>query len=107
VIARLTDDDHIDASEILIMVENGEVTLTGNVPDRRMKHRAEDLVAETSGVRDVQNRIRVDNGSASAGPPRGAIRSGRDQLGSGFSSSDRVDPLYKNPAEDSNWPGRQ
>lgn len=107
VIARLTDDDHIDASEILVMVENGEVTLTGNVPDRRMKHRAEDLVAEASGVRDVQNRIRVDNGSASAGPPGGAIRSGRDQLGSGFSSSDRADPLYKNPAEDSNWPGRQ
>lgn len=107
VISRLTDDDHVDASEILVMVENGVVTLTGNVPNRRMKHRAEDLVADASGVRDVNNRIRVDDGSASAGPAGGAIRSGRDQLGSGFSSSDRPDPLYKNPAEDSNWPGRQ
>lgn len=107
VIARLTDDDHIDASEILVMVENGEVTLTGNVPDRRMKHRAEDLVADASGVREVHNRIRVDDGSRSAGPAGGAVRSGRDQQGSGFSSSDRPDPVYGNPAEDSNWPGRR
>ena len=35
------------------------------------------------------------------------IRSGGDQLGSGFSSSDRRDPVYGNPAEDSNWPGRR
>lgn len=106
VIGRLTDDDHVDASEILVMVENGVVTLTGNVPDRRMKHRAEDLVAGASGVRDVLNRIRVDDGSASAGPAGGAIRSGHDQLGSGFSSSDRPDPVYDNPS-DSDWPGRQ
>ena len=107
VIARLTDDDLIDASEILVMVENGEVTLTGNVPDRQMKHRAEDLVADASGVREVHNRIRVDDGSASAGRPGEAVRSGRDQLGSGFSSSDRPDPVYDNPTDDSNWPGRQ
>jgi hypothetical protein len=106
IISRLTDDDQIDASEILVMVEGGVVTLTGNVPERRMKHRAEDLVAEASGVRDVENRIRVDDGSASAGRPGEAIRSGRDQLGSGFSSSGRPDPLYDNPPEDSNWPGR-
>ena len=106
VIARLTDDDLIDASEILVMVENGEVTLTGNVPDRQMKHRAEDLVADASGVREVHNRIRVDDGSASAGRPGEAIRSGRDQLGSGFSSSERPDPVYDNPTDDSNWPGR-
>ena len=106
VIARLTDDEHIDASEILVMVESGVVTLTGNVPDRKMKHHAEDLVADASGVRDVHNRIRVDNGSASAGRPGEAIRSGRDQLGSGFSSSERPDPVYDNPTEDSNWPSQ-
>ena len=106
IISRLTDDEHIDASEILVMVERGVVTLTGNVPERRMKHRAEDLVADASGVRDVENRIRVDNGSASVGRPGEAIRSGRDQLGSGFSSSARTDPLYDNPREDSNWPER-
>jgi hypothetical protein len=106
VIDRLTDAPHIDASEILVMVEQGEVTLTGNVPDRAMKREAEDLVAQASGVRDVHNRIRVDDGSASAGRPGEAIRSGRDQVGSGFSSSDRPDPVYDNMREDSNWPGR-
>jgi len=107
VIGRLIDDDHVDAREILVMVENGVVTLSGNVPDRQMKHRAEDLVAEAIGVRDVYNRIRVDDGSASAGPAGGSIRSGHDQMGSGFSSSDRTDPLYDNPPGDSNRPGRQ
>ena len=71
-----------------------------------MKREAENLAAEASGVRDVHNRIRVDDGSASAGRPGEAIRSGRDQLGSGFSSSDRPDPVYDNMQQDSNWPGR-
>jgi osmotically-inducible protein OsmY len=105
VIGRLTDDEYIDASEILVMAEDGVVTLSGNVPERRMKHRAEDLVADASGVRDVHNRIRVDDGSASAGRPGESVRSGRDQLGSGFSSSGRPDPVYDNPTDDSNWPG--
>jgi osmotically-inducible protein OsmY len=106
IVQRLSDDPHIDASEILVMVESGDVTLTGNVPERRMKHRAEDLVADASGVRDVHNRIRVDDGSRSAGRPGEAIRSGHDQIGSGFSSSERMDPVYDNPRDDSNWPGR-
>lgn len=103
VIDRLTDDEHIDASEILVKVDEGIVTLTGNVPQRAMKRLAEDLVANASGVRDVRNMIRVDDGSASAGLPGQAVRSGHDQLGSGFSSSERLDPLFVN-AKDSNWP---
>jgi len=106
IIDRLTDAPHIDASEILVMVENGEVTLSGNAPDRDMKREAENLAADASGVRDVHNRIRVDDGSQSAGPAGASIRSGRDQLGSGFSSSERPDPVYDNPTDDSNWPAR-
>jgi hypothetical protein len=104
VISRLTHDEQVDAREILVMVEDGVVTLTGNVPERSMKHRAEDLVADALGVRDVHNRIRVDDGSASAGPPGESVRSGHDQLGSGFSSSARPDQVYDNPTRDSNWP---
>lgn len=104
VISRLTHDEHVDAREILVMVEDGVVTLTGNVPHRSMKHRAEDLVADALGVRDVHNRIRVDDGSASAGLPGQSVRSGQDQLGSGFSSSARPDQVYDNPTRDSNWP---
>ena len=103
IIDRLTDDAHIDASEILLMIEDGVVTLTGNVPERSMKHRAEDIAADATGVRDVHNKIRVDNGAASFGRPGEAVRSGNDQLGSAFSSSARPDPVWDNVPEDSNW----
>ena len=36
-----------------------DVTLTGKVPSRRMKHRVEDLVADMSGVRDLDNQLKV------------------------------------------------
>ena len=52
-----------------------------------MKHLAENLAVAVQGVRDVHNRLLVDNGSASFGPPGQAVRSGLDQQGSGFSSS--------------------
>lgn len=86
-IERLTRDEDIDASEILVAVDAGTVTLTGEVPERRMKHLAENLAVAVQGVRDVHNRLLVDNGSASFGPPGQAVRSGLDQQGSGFSSS--------------------
>ena len=93
-IDRMTDDDQLDATEILVMVENGVVTLSGEVPERRMKHRAEDLADAVRGVRDIENRIRVDSGASSFGPPGEAVRSGENQPGSGFSSSGRIsDPL--------------
>lgn len=105
IIDRLTDDVGVDASEVLVMVEDGVVTLSGDVPERRMKHRSEDIAAAARGVREVRNTIRVDPGLASFGRPGEAIRAGRDQLGSGFSSSERPDPVWDNPTEDSNWPG--
>lgn len=86
-IERLTRDEEIDASEILVAVDAGAVTLTGEVPERRMKHLAENLAVSVQGVRDVHNRLLVDKGSASFGPPGRAVRSGLDQQGSGFSSS--------------------
>jgi len=52
----------IDASEIEIVVENGEVTLTGKVEDRQQKRMAEDIAERCSGVRDVHNQLKVDQG---------------------------------------------
>lgn len=93
-ISRMTDHHELDATEILLMVEGGVVTLTGEVPERRMKHIAEDLADAVRGVKDIENRIRVDNGLASFGPRGEAVRSGNNQVGSGFSSSGRIsDPL--------------
>ena len=83
---RFHDDELLDASEILLSVDDGRVLLTGEVPERWMKHRAEDIADGVRGVADVENRIRVDNGVASIGPG-GAVRSGLNQPGSGFSSS--------------------
>jgi hypothetical protein len=83
---RFTEDDFLDASEILVGVEDGRVLLTGEVPERRMKHRAEDIAEAVRGVVDIENRIRVDDGMKSFGTG-GAVRSGHSQQGSGFSSS--------------------
>ena len=55
---RLTYSE-VDAGEIEVRVENGEVTLSGSVRDRGDKRRAEDVAEEVSGVRDVHNNIRV------------------------------------------------
>lgn len=57
--SRLTDDAHVDASNIEVSVENGDVMLTGTVPDRFEKRRAEDISDLVSGVRNVENRLRV------------------------------------------------
>ncbi|KQY51281.1 BON domain-containing protein [Lysobacter sp. Root494] len=95
---RLTDDEELDAGEILLSVEDGFVTLTGEVPEKAMKRRAEDVAALARGVRDIRNCIRCDDGSASFGPAGRAVRSGNDQLGSGFSSSERTQEQWVQPS---------
>jgi osmotically-inducible protein OsmY len=55
---RLTYSN-VDAGEIEVRVENGEVHLGGFVRDRWDKRQAEDIAEEVSGVRDVHNNIRV------------------------------------------------
>jgi len=58
---RLTADWHIDASEIEVTVNNGEVTLAGTVHTRDDKRHAEDLSERVNGVRDVRNNLRVSH----------------------------------------------
>ncbi len=57
---RLTDDYYLDASDIDVEVNNGEVTLTGTVDSRYAKRRAEDIAEDISGVTHCENRIRVN-----------------------------------------------
>jgi osmotically-inducible protein OsmY len=59
---RLTQHGDIDASEIEVRVENGEVTLTGTVDDRQSKRLAEDIVDAVPGVKQVQNQLRISGG---------------------------------------------
>lgn len=56
---HLTDDRWLDASDIDVSVSNGDVTLSGTVGSRDAKHRAERIVEDLSGVKHVQNNIRV------------------------------------------------
>lgn len=77
---RLTDDDHIDASGIIVAVQEGEVTLSGTIRDRRAKHHAEAIIEHIGGVKHVQNNLRVDAHAKDRGPaPLGENTVLRDQ----------------------------
>lgn len=56
---RLTLDDAVDATDIEVNVTDALVTLGGLVHDRYEKRRAEDIAESVTGVKDVQNQIRV------------------------------------------------
>lgn len=64
---RLTEDPRVDARSISVMVTDGEVTLSGTVNNRMDKRRAEDCVEAISGVKHVQNNLRVKSGSSLEG----------------------------------------
>src|SRR5690606_34248740 len=61
---RLSDDATVDATDIDIKVKDGVVQLEGSVETRRMKHRAEDIVADCSGVKDIENRLTIAHAQA-------------------------------------------
>jgi len=56
---RLAQDGEIDASDIKVEVKNREVTLSGTVESRTTKYNVEELVDDISGVKDIDNRIKV------------------------------------------------
>lgn len=56
---RLCDNPYIDASEIDVSVADGNVVLSGSVDDRESKRLAEDIGDSVSGVRNVENRLKV------------------------------------------------
>jgi BON domain-containing protein len=55
----LTDHGDLDATDIEVKVNNGEVTLSGSVDSRWAKRIAEDVAESVSGVKDVNNNLRV------------------------------------------------
>lgn len=55
----LTQDNEVDASNIEVEVEEGIVTLSGTVSDRRTKKLAENCVEDISGVKDVRNNLTI------------------------------------------------
>ncbi len=52
---------HLDATDVEVTVKEGEVTLSGTVRSRGDKRLAEDIAHDVSGVRHVQNNLRVQD----------------------------------------------
>ncbi len=55
----LYEDPGVDASDVEVSVDNGDVILTGFVEDRYMKRHAADIAEEIPGVTNVENRLRA------------------------------------------------
>lgn len=75
---RLTDDPYVDASDIDIKVEGGEVTLSGRIDDRWLKYHVEDVVDRCPGVKEIHNQLSARRAERSEGK-----ESGGDDDGSG------------------------
>jgi len=56
---QLTRHPMIDATEIEVKVQNGEVTLQGHVDSREAKRMAEDVAESVFGVKEVTNQIKI------------------------------------------------
>lgn len=63
---RLTDHPYIDAYELEVSVSDGDVTLSGSAESRYDKRLAEDIAYDVAGVKNVENRIRVEKPIASS-----------------------------------------
>ena len=79
----------MDASEIEVTVSSCEVTLSGTVDSREARRRAEDVVEQVSGVRHVQNNLRVQQQAsgtaASAAATAGNVGAGSTTQSAGSS----------------------
>jgi hypothetical protein len=79
----LTQHGHVDASEIDVSVENGEVTLRGTVADRRQKRIAEDALDGIAGIRDVHNQLRISEPASMEQSQRGEGEAGTPTVNGG------------------------
>ena len=66
---RLTDYHYLDASDIEVSVSGGDVTLSGKAESRYDKRLAEDLAHDVLGVKNVENRIRIESWDTTAIEP--------------------------------------
>lgn len=67
---QLTDNDFIDASNINVDIQDGNLALSGSVEDKWMKYAAEDIAEYTHGVRSIQNDINVRHPQANESSAR-------------------------------------
>lgn len=59
VVDMLTRHPEINAEDVQVQVDHGEVILTGFVPHRNMKFLAEDVIELIPGVQEISNQLKV------------------------------------------------
>jgi len=77
----------IDASDVEIVVKDAEVTLVGNVNDRRTKRLLEDLAEDCLGVIDVHNQIKIRREAQNGNRERAGAATSSSTAGSTASST--------------------
>jgi hypothetical protein len=90
---RMYTSTECDTSEVSVDVKSGVVTLEGTVEDRRSKFMLEEMVDNVPGVKDVENRLRIQRGEGSSAQGGGSSLSSSSgsssygRTGSSMSSS--------------------
>jgi hypothetical protein len=92
---RMMAHPDLDASDIDMDVNQGEVTLRGNVDSRQSRRLAEDLCEDCHGVRQVNNQLRVSDRSQSLSGRATGSTEMSDNSASSRNRSDRSDKTDK------------
>ena len=58
-VARLAEDERVQADDVEVRVLSGQLVLSGSVADEAAKARVEQLCTGIAGVTSVENRLRV------------------------------------------------
>jgi osmotically-inducible protein OsmY len=74
IVNRLNWDSRVDASDVLVEVEDGVATLAGSVPTYGARRAASDAALCTSGLTSLNNRLKVVYPPGSPVPLDGTIR---------------------------------
>jgi hypothetical protein len=70
---RLTAHGLVDATDVEVRMQNGEVTLSGFVDSRDAKRAAEDCAEDVQGVREVHNHLRIRSHADDVGVGRTSV----------------------------------
>jgi osmotically-inducible protein OsmY len=103
---RLTDDWRVDATEVEVVVNNGQVTLGGMVHSREEKRKAEDLVESIPGVQDVHNNLRVSHWDESRGYDRSSGMTGGGMNSGGMNAGGTAANTAHTPQSNTTNPRR-
>jgi osmotically-inducible protein OsmY len=59
-------DHAVDATDIEVLVKDGEVTFSGTVTSRDQKRRAEELAERCNGVSEITNNLRLSRSTTTS-----------------------------------------